>query len=531
LNPILDARTASHVAPWRRVSLAGGCAAILFAVACRMAEPPAPLREDPVLAAELAEERRARSKESSEARIISADQAKELEALLERNPEDEETRAKLLRFYQWNGKNTQSWNDNVAARRRHALWLTRHHPDGFLVAQVRLSQRTDPVGYAQAKQLWLVHTKKADASARVLDNAALFFQESEKSIAGALLLRAQALEPDGPSPRMLNGRVIPYYPSWSARLGALYAAAIIEAPERAVVTAKPDEIVFMRDGSVMAEQMYPMVARSQLDASNDPALLAYAGQGLSMAASNPTLIALARRYLQRALELDPQQVNARRNLDRLDLRERNHWRPPSPFAASSRESWPAIVAKMPEDERLAVLPCVAEWEYRHSESLDYRTRTPSRPKDSEPEVIRKNTQESALSLTRAKAYAREAVELASRKRGDPAACDAVYRANLVLALIAFREGHQQAAVRYMLEASKAPAPANRATRSFPGEFEGKLTNDLLKHGERESVAEYLERASEGRYPDERDRMRKEAGAIRAGQMPERYQRLLADGSI
>jgi hypothetical protein len=83
----------------------------------------------------------------------------------------------------------------------------------------------------------------------------------------------------------------------------------------------------------------------------------------------------------------------------------------------------------------------------------------------------------------------------------------------------------------MLEASKASAPANPATRFFPGEFEGKLTNYLLKHGERVSVAEYLERASEGRSPDERDHMRKEAAAIRAGRMPDRNQRLLANGSI
>ena len=63
------------------------------------------------------------------------------------------------------------------------------------------------------------------------------------------------------------------------------------------------------------------------------------------------------------------------------------------------------------------------------------------------------------------------------------------------------------------------------------ELEGKLTNSLLKHGERETVAAYLEQASKMRTSGDRTRMLEEAAAIRDGRMPARYQRLLAMGHI
>lgn len=53
---------------------------------------------------------------------------------------------------------------------------------------------------------------------------------------------------------------------------------------------------------------------------------------------------------------------------------------------------------------------------------------------------------------------------------------------------------------------------------------GRLIDSMLKNGERGSVAEYLERSAASRAPGDAARVRKEAAAIRAGRMPERYQR-------
>ena len=45
------------------------------------------------------------------------------------------------------------------------------------------------------------------------------------------------------------------------------------------------------------------------------------------------------------------------------------------------------------------------------------------------------------------------------------------------------------------------------------------------------MAEFLEQSAEGRETDQRERMRKEAAAIREGRMPERYQFLTADRNL
>jgi hypothetical protein len=58
---------------------------------------------------------------------LSLDGVGSLERELKQNPENMSAREKLLDFYRWTGKNAQPWNENVAARRRHALWLVEHH--------------------------------------------------------------------------------------------------------------------------------------------------------------------------------------------------------------------------------------------------------------------------------------------------------------------------------------------------------------------------------------------------------------------
>ena len=137
----------------------------------------------------------------------------------------------------------------------------------------------------------------------------------------------------------------------------------------------------------------------------------------------------------------------------------------------------------------------------------------------------------AARLKNARALAKEALAVATTLPGDLQTCDPAFRANLVLAAVAWREGDRQATLRYLTNASKAPSPPLAALRRFPVDLEGKLTNSLLKHGERETVAAYLEQASKARTPGDRTRMLEEAAAIRDGRMPARYQRLLAGGHI
>ncbi len=169
-------------------------------VACRQETSVPPLRENPEIAAqEKAHQERTAFYQS--ARDMTADQAAALERELEQDPESTPTREKLLTYYTWTGKNTQPWDENVAARRRHALWLVERHPESELVNRTQVTRDTDPEGYARLRALWLERIAGQNVDPKILSHAAWFFERSEKPRAEEILLRAKAQQPDGPLPR------------------------------------------------------------------------------------------------------------------------------------------------------------------------------------------------------------------------------------------------------------------------------------------------------------------------------------------
>jgi hypothetical protein len=76
----------------------------------------------------------------------------------------------------------------------------------------------------------------------------------------------------------------------------------------------------------------------------------------------------------------------------------------------------------------------------------------------------------------------------------------------------------------MLEA--VDVPPSKAASGYSVGLDARLINGLLKAGERETVAEFLERSA-GLHPAERERLLKDAADIRAGKMPLSYQHMLA----
>jgi hypothetical protein len=84
----------------------------------------------------------------------------------------------------------------------------------------------------------------------------------------------------------------------------------------------------------------------------------------------------------------------------------------------------------------------------------------------------------------------------------------------------------------LLEASKLPAPEAVAAGGWAASpLEYRLVYALLKHGERQTIVDYFERAAQGRDEMRRKTMLASAAAIRDGRMPEHYQVLLAEGSV
>ena len=149
---------------------------------------------------------------------LSRGAAQQLEAQLEKNPEDLNARAQLLGYYwyQWMQPGEAAAK---AARRRHVLWLIEHHPDSPVTGleEAAISETgnslIDPEGYQQARKLWLSLIEAKRGNAYLLGNLAKFFQMSDKPLAESALLQAKALQPE-------NGE-------WDWRLGYLYAMGIL----------------------------------------------------------------------------------------------------------------------------------------------------------------------------------------------------------------------------------------------------------------------------------------------------------------
>jgi hypothetical protein len=126
-------------------------------------------------------------------------------------------------------------------------------------------------------------------------------------------------------------------------------------------------------------------------------------------------------------------------------------------------------------------------------------------------------------VQRSKAAAMQALKEANALRDTPYYGEAIYRANAALALHVWREGDRQKAVAYLAEAVKAP-PSSRLDSATFFSLDGRIVNYLIKGGERESVAKFLEASARLRKGDS-ERLLRDAAAIREGRMPAGYQRM------
>jgi hypothetical protein len=239
--------------------------AVLLLASCGQ-KPVAPLADSPQwLAAQKAQQFEASGKALSRA------QAEDVERHLAEAPDDLAGREKLLLFYAQNGTRFYDPAIVIAARRKHILWLIGHHPELPLLGQrpglidPPLDQLADPQGYAQIKKEWLALAAKPDAPLPVLGNAAAFLAASDRPLAEKFLQQARARDPQGP---------------WGARLGALYASALMDTDaayaehvRQAVAAAIDPELLANvhhhkpADGSIEALAQQAIVSYRQGDAA------------------------------------------------------------------------------------------------------------------------------------------------------------------------------------------------------------------------------------------------------------------------
>ncbi|MGI8988475.1 MAG: TonB family protein [Bryobacteraceae bacterium] len=122
-----------------------------------------------------------------------AESAVKLETALQSNPEDADSRARLLGYY--SSLETSTNPDAAAAARashlRHLEWLVEHHPESDLAGY-------GSNAFGTLKQLWLQQADRYPQDARVLKNAAQFFMSRDNGTALRLLKQAVALQPQDP---------------------------------------------------------------------------------------------------------------------------------------------------------------------------------------------------------------------------------------------------------------------------------------------------------------------------------------------
>jgi beta-lactamase regulating signal transducer with metallopeptidase domain len=496
IDRLLKGDAMARMSGMQRAAVAVGCAAVLvLAIACRQQIAAEPLRPDPEVAQRLAEQK-ARSERYQAAVAMSAEEAAALEARVDAAPDNIEARQKLITFY--NAADTVTWEQKLAGLRKHALWLIAHPQDDVWVPSI--SKQYDPAGYAEAKKLWTEQTSGPNVSPKTLERAAAFFSPYDKPLAEQFLLRGHAMD---------RARL------WSSRLGDLYARAIVGSTDPRFGAIDPAE----------AQSPFAAEARRKLENTTDPVILLTAGEALTMrlrGSADAETVALGREYLERAVQLDPQNVRARAMLSSFLGNERRREIEGRLRASGARDAFDefsdntyAAVSALPAEDRLVYLPSAAESAYMRAESVDYTA--PEKPEAERPEARKR----AAQGFARSRQYANDLLTLAQRHREAPEYGDAIYRANTVLGVLALKDGNRRKAVEHMRTAEAAPI--SEETRYTPHYgLRGRLVEYLLREGERESVAEYLEKSAD-RFPAERERLLKDAGQIRAGTMPLSYQ--------
>lgn len=388
-----------------------------------------------------------------------------LETRLAKAPEDLNLRQRLLYLYTASGDKLIGQPATIVARRKHILWLVEHHPDSKPARSVVAVIYTrpgdpdpDPDGYQEIKKIWLARAAPADAPTSILSGAGHFFRLNDRPLTEQLYLRAQAQDPKG---------------HWAPELGRIYYEALVGA-----TSINPDNSVRVTS---LSEAHSPFAAkvRRLLDQTREPTTLDITGQLLGLQA--PELyqkhaidfdpVALAKKYINRAIELDPSRVFSHQILLDIDFKARGGIVPPIPDLPTARQRLESL-ATTPENTRSLPLSLLAQGAFLLAESS-------------------KNKQDTAQALDLAEKAARQAHDLAVRFPADPDSGTALYNSSNILGLLALRRGDRRAAIQEMLDAAQAP-PTQELQYSM-SDFTLMLPERLYQAGERASVADFLDR--------------------------------------
>jgi hypothetical protein len=167
---------------------------------------------------------------------------------------------------------------------------------------------------------------------------------------------------------------------------------------------------------------------------------------------------------------------------------------------------PAIVLASPEAERILILPLFADSSLMQADYYEH-------------------TKHDAKAAAEARAVARTYVDdlltLADKRPADPNRGTAIFSGHVMLGVLAMQANDMTSALAHMEAAGNAPPSDDLSYGTFMWQ---RMATGMLKRGERESVARFLDRcAALHQVKGPREQMLTAASAIRAGRMPEFYQ--------
>jgi hypothetical protein len=323
-----------------------------------------------------------------------------------------------------------------------------------------------------------------------------------------MLLRAQAADPKGES---LNGM---YGDSWSARIGSFYAQTLGAFSYRSPTSPWSEWIKSATSSGELTA--YVAEVRRKLEQSKDTTLLLFAGGSLVMNRPDPAsqypgvdAFALGKAAIERALQLDPKSTWARQVMNKVHDQELILSLPQAVWNGPLESRHQAIQA-LPDGDRFRELSILA------ISAGDEGVRA---------NQLRHDAAGAKTSWEQAGRYAQEALDVAPRARNHPDYGTAYFRANMVLGMAAISGGDRKSAVGYLLKAADAPATDElrypmAGERPWPmnWQFPNTLTAALLKAGERNAVADFLDRYARICVTN-RDRSLEDAALIRSGKTP------------
>jgi len=221
----------------------------------------------------------------------SASLASQWESQLQRQPEQIDVRANLIREYF-----RLSRQDPAAEepRVRHILWMVRYQPAAPVLGEPVATGGDPGEMYDSVAKAWLVQVGKPDVSPQVLSNAANFFRPREPQRSVELLQKARTLDPKNPK--------------WTGMLGDMLAMQIAGGTALNQ-NGLPNGVDASKIDSPEAARIMAMLL-----ASKDADLIAATAGGLQMrVAISPSIAghkaeigALAEQLLRRGQSLDTQ---------------------------------------------------------------------------------------------------------------------------------------------------------------------------------------------------------------------------------